>query len=89
MSVQFLNIHFFDSALKKAIYLVFAASLFLVSQLSFAQLPDFKSLVKESSPAVVNIATIKKKKKLGSFGFKGPKGEDLPEIFRQFIPELK
>jgi serine protease Do len=87
MSVQFLNIHFFDSALKKAIYLVFAASLFLVSQLSFAQLPDFKSLVKESSPAVVNIATIKKKKKLGSFGFKGPKGEDLPEIFRQFIPE--
>jgi len=53
----------------------------------YADLPDFRSLVKESAPAVVNIATIKSaKSRLQAFGFKGPKGEDVPDIFKPFLP---
>ncbi|MFT5708207.1 MAG: serine protease Do [Oceanospirillaceae bacterium] len=79
---------YFNNMLKVALLLLLTVSLLGVSSLSYAQLPDFKSLVKESSPAVVNIATIKKKKKksLNAFGFKGPKGEDIPDIFKPFLP---
>lgn len=59
----------------------------VVSTSVFASLPDFKELVKESSPAVVNIATLKKKKRgLSAFGFKGPDGQDIPEILKPFLP---
>ena len=53
----------------------------------YADLPDFRSLVKESAPAVVNIATIKSaKSRLQAFGFKAPKGEDIPDILKPFLP---
>ena len=57
-------------ATRKVNYVVLMAiaTLFLllsISQQSFAQLPDFKALVKDSAPAVVNIATVKKKKQSG------------------------
>lgn len=58
----------------------------LCSQYSIAELPDFKKLVKDSAPAVVNIATVKKKSKQNKFGFKSPNKEDLPDIFKPFLP---
>ncbi len=69
-------------------FLLCSALMLLVgtSQSSLASLPDFKSLVKESAPAVVNIATVRKKKNQSGFGFKGPKGQDIPEIFKPFLP---
>lgn len=54
-----------------------------------ANLPDFKSLVKEASPAVVNISTIQKKTahEFSQFNspFQGPDFEQMPEIFRHFF----
>ena len=61
-------------------------ALFSLSQQSMAQLPDFRELVKDSAPAVVNIATIKKKQKSKAFGFNGPSNEDIPDIFKPFLP---
>jgi serine protease Do len=61
-------------------------SLLSISQQSFAQLPDFRALVKDSAPAVVNIATVKKKRANKGFGFKGPNNEDIPDIFKPFLP---
>lgn len=52
-----------------------------------AELPDFKTLVKKAAPAVVNISTIQKKSShpMVGFDFKGPNGEEIPEIFRHFF----
>lgn len=53
-----------------------------------AELPDFKNLVKKAAPAVVNISTIQKKtnqSSMSGFDFKGPNGEEIPEIFRHFF----
>ena len=87
MNLYALNTSPLESVLRKLLSVLFLASLMLFSQISSAQLPDFKSLVKNSAPAVVNIATIQKTKDVSRFGFRGPKGEDIPEIFRQFIPD--
>ncbi|KDE39565.1 MAG: DegQ family serine endoprotease [Nitrincola lacisaponensis] len=69
--------------------------LLLVSVQTWAQqLPDFKTLVRETSPAVVNISTVQKAPDEASdpFGqFRGPGGEELPDIFRHFFrgfPEI-
>lgn len=63
--------------------------LLLVSVQTWAQqLPDFKTLVRETSPAVVNISTVQKTPDEASdpFGqFRGPGGEELPDIFRHFF----
>jgi len=68
----------------------FFASVFVLMAMAsqvYAELPDFRSLVKDSAPAVVNIATIKSAdSRLQAFGFKGPKGEDIPDIFKPFLP---
>lgn len=61
-------------------------SLVSFAQVSLAQLPDFKSLVKDSAPAVVNIATIKKEQKGNGFGFNVPDNQDIPDIFKPFLP---
>ncbi|MGB0733555.1 MAG: trypsin-like peptidase domain-containing protein, partial [Pontibacterium sp.] len=54
-----------------------------------AQLPDFKSLVKETSPAVVNISTVQLARNYSRSNpfdnFRGPNGEEIPEIFRHFF----
>ncbi|TVQ72481.1 MAG: DegQ family serine endoprotease [Oceanospirillales bacterium] len=69
-------------------------TLLLSSQVSAQQLPDFKTLVRESSPAVVNISTVQKvpEEVTDPFSqFRGPGGEDIPEIFRHFFrgfPEI-
>lgn len=46
--------------------------------------PDFKSLVKQAAPAVVNISTIQKTAK-PSHPFAGPNGEEIPEMFKHFF----
>lgn len=46
--------------------------------------PDFKSLVKQAAPAVVNISTIQKTSKQ-SHPFAGPNGEEIPEMFKHFF----
>lgn len=72
----------YDNYLKKWI-------LFLVLSLGFgltaqAGLPDFKNLVKQASPAVVNISTIKHVS--GSeFQQRFDLPDDVPEIFRHFF----
>lgn len=56
-----------------------------------ADLPDFTGLVKEFSPAVVNISTVQapETRTSGPFeGFKGPDSEDIPEIFRHFFRNM-
>lgn len=56
-----------------------------------AALPDFTGLVKESSPAVVNISTVQSldPEPAGPFGqFHGPDSEDIPEIFRHFFRNM-
>ncbi|MBY4676783.1 DegQ family serine endoprotease [Marinobacterium arenosum] len=58
-----------------------------------ASLPDFKSLVKEASPAVVNISAVQKSTETERAlnPFNGPGYEDMPEIFRHFfqMPDIK
>jgi serine protease Do len=49
-----------------------------------AELPDFKSLVKQASPAVVNISTEQKASSQPN-PFVAPNGEEIPEIFRHFF----
>jgi len=52
-----------------------------------AELPDFTGLVKSLSPAVVNISTINEAKPEpeNSGPMRGPNGEEIPEIFRDFF----
>lgn len=70
--------------------------LLMISPLLVAQpLPDFKTLVREASPAVVNISTVQKSRNAelrDPFSqFRGPGMDELPDIFRHFfhgLPEL-
>jgi len=76
-----------SQTLRNTVFLLSVTFCMLLTSHTFAQLPDFKALVKESAPAVVNIATVKSaKSRLQAFGFKGPKGEDIPEILKPFLP---
>lgn len=53
-----------------------------------AELPDFTGLVKSLSPAVVNISTIvepQAQQENPSNQLRGPNGEEIPEIFRDFF----
>nr|WP_067289503.1 DegQ family serine endoprotease [Marinobacterium profundum] len=56
-----------------------------------AELPDFKSLVKEAAPAVVNISTVPKEKTGQASAlnpFEGADAEQIPEMFRHFFKQL-
>ncbi|RRJ85156.1 DegQ family serine endoprotease [Aestuariirhabdus litorea] len=48
-----------------------------------AQLPEFTQLVKEASPAVVNISTVRGAKE--GEPILGPNGQPLPDIFQEFF----
>ncbi|MAS23966.1 MAG: serine peptidase [Oceanospirillaceae bacterium] len=58
--------------------------LVVFSVVSRAELPDFRDLVKETSPAVVNISTVQH---IEAAGFQQRYGlpQDVPEIFRHFF----
>lgn len=76
------------------IFLISVVALIWTTLANAASLPDFKELVKETSPAVVNISTVQSagggedQNPLGQF--RGPNGEEIPEIFRHFfqMPEM-
>jgi len=63
------------------------AGLTIGTQSWAVELPDFTGLVKSLSPAVVNISTINEVKPEESQNdqFRGPNGEEIPEIFRDFF----
>jgi len=64
---------------------VFAFALLVVfSTMSRAELPDFRELVKDTSPAVVNISTVQH---IEAAGLQQRYGlpQDVPEIFRHFF----
>jgi serine protease Do len=72
----------------KRLLVAFTCLLVVVSGSVKAELPDFKSLVKQAAPAVVNISTIQKVQENSSpygFNLRGPNGEEIPEIFRHFF----
>jgi len=71
------------SAIRKLVVWPIAAIL-LLPTLVFASLPDFKRLVKQASPAVVNISTVQSESRARNL-LPGPQGEDVPEIFRHFF----
>jgi len=50
-----------------------------------ADLPDFRDLVKESSPAVVNISTVQHAQQSSSLSGQYGMPDDMPEIFRHFF----
>lgn len=50
-----------------------------------AALPDFTDLVKETSPAVVNISTVQHAKQVSDFSQQYGIPDDMPEIFRHFF----
>lgn len=57
---------------------------------AYAELPDFRPLVKQAAPAVVNISTVQKttNRSLPGLEFHG---QEIPEIFRHFfsIPDMQ
>ncbi|WP_372833024.1 trypsin-like peptidase domain-containing protein, partial [Pontibacterium sp.] len=70
------------------IFLISFVTLIWTSLAQAASLPDFKDLVKDTSPAVVNISTVQAAAESGQgpLGqFRGPNGEEIPEIFRHFF----
>jgi serine protease Do len=72
----------------RRILVAFTCLLVVVSNSVKAELPDFKLLVKQAAPAVVNISTIQKVQESSSpydLNYQGPNGEEIPEIFRHFF----
>jgi len=69
-------------AFKKSFSILFVLLMSISIQVSARSLPDFTDLVKEQSPAVVNISTVTHSK--ASRGLP-PGYEQMPEIFRHFF----
>ena len=68
----------------KIVQKVVAAGIFLVlSQVLYAALPQFADLVKQASPAVVNITASKE----SLVGENALESEEMPEFFRRFFDE--
>lgn len=63
------------------------AGLLISFQVWAAGLPDFTGLVKELSPAIVNISTVQvaEESTARDEGFRGPQGEEIPDLFRDFF----
>ncbi len=72
--------------IKQLIVTAFLLCLSLFSSLSQAGLPDFTELVEETSPAVVNIATIThRSSQYGDLAERYNLPQDVPDIFRHFF----
>lgn len=76
-SMNLLNTHSF--------YAILLLWLSLFSPLSLGSLPDFTELVQETSPSVVNIATIKHGNQYGELAERYNLPQDVPDIFRHFF----
>jgi serine protease Do len=57
----------------------------LIASTSQGALPDFTELVEETSPSVVNIATIKHGNQYGALAERYNLPQDVPDIFRHFF----
>src|SRR5690554_7649843 len=65
---------------------IYVALIFFLSACTVeADLPDFRDLVKETSPAVVNISTVQHAKSLESYSQQYGLPQEVPEIFRHFF----
>lgn len=76
--------------LSKPIFVVFSVILYALSISAWADLPDFRDLVKDSSPAVVNISTVQHAdSRMSQLSQRYNLPPDMPEIFRHFfgVPE--
>lgn len=58
---------------------------FFFTSTVWADLPDFTELVKDASPAVVNISTVQHAKKVNDISQQYGLPNDMPEIFRHFF----
>src|SRR5690606_10221917 len=72
------------SSMKTVVHYVVLTLLWLTAGQALANLPDFRDLVKEASPAVVNISTVQR---AGGSDYQQRYGlpQDVPEIFRHFF----
>ncbi len=70
-------------------FAVFAALFLLTATARAAQLPDFTDLVKQASPAIVNISSVRNggQERARSHLPEGYDPEQLPEIFKRFFGE--
>jgi serine protease Do len=71
--------------IKQLIYSTVWLCLSLYSTVSHASLPDFTELVQETSPSVVNIATIKHGNQQGALADRYSLPQEVPDIFRHFF----
>lgn len=77
---------------KVMIFLLSVTSILLASSIYAAQLPDFATLVEKVSPAVVKISVVQKSKKITPEQLSqltGPQGQEIPEIFKQFLQQMQ
>lgn len=70
---------------KAIIYSTLWLCLSLISTTSQASLPDFTELVEETSPSVVNIATVKHSNQYGSMSERYNIPQQVPDLFRHFF----
>jgi len=70
---------------KAIIYSTLWLCLSLITTTSQASLPDFTELVEETSPSVVNIATVKHSNQYGSMSERYNIPQQVPDLFRHFF----
>lgn len=75
--------------MRKISSIYFALILLLGAATAQADLPDFRQLVKQTSPAVVNISTVQHASKGSRYSQEYGLQQEIPEIFRHFfgVPE--
>jgi serine protease Do len=71
--------------LKMVIYSALCLCLSLISASSQAALPDFTELVQDTSPSVVNIATIKHGNQYGALAERYNIPQQVPDMFKHFF----
>jgi len=71
--------------LKMVIYSALCLCLSLISASSQASLPDFTELVQDTSPSVVNIATIKHGNQYGALAERYNIPQQVPDMFKHFF----
>jgi serine protease Do len=79
------NSRSFSMNINAVIYFTLCLYLIFFSLNSEASLPDFTELVVDTSPSVVNIATIKHGKTYGNFAEQYNLPPEVPELFRHFF----
>lgn len=72
-------------SIKHLVHTTLLLCLSLISSLSQGALPDFTELVEETSPSVVNIATIKHGNQYGGLSERYNIPQEVPDIFRHFF----